>query len=260
MLLTSPRAKFERAQVHRQAFLEAALAWLELHQSRPSPLEKRVRNDANDVETHTWHVGKADLPVDLNLSLLLGDAIFNYRAALDHVAWMAAKPKSSRERGGVYFPIVSLKDDWETDFAKKMPGAPDAVKALIRTHQPFLNGEQWRDHPLSVLTKWNNDDKHKVLHIVAAGTQHVNFKQLGDWANFEVLATDYAEPRIDMAPGTELVRVVGRRRDRSKDPGIRYVVQAQLTAMDDSGRVLEFWLTRINDAVDSVLSDFERQP
>ena len=60
---------------------------------------------------------------------------------------------------------------------KRLDGIPDAVAALIETLQPYHTREKGRDytrHPLWVLNKLDNIDKHRRLTLAAGVARHAH--------------------------------------------------------------------------------------
>jgi hypothetical protein len=105
------------------------------------------------------------------LSALIGDALFNMRSGLDHIAWRLSKPTTDQE-GHVEFPIFGpgREADYAKTISRKLPGASmDALKE-VEAVQPF-NGKHPGWHPLWRLYLLSNRDRHRLLHLTGATAQ-----------------------------------------------------------------------------------------
>lgn len=92
------------------------------------------------------------------LSVKLGDVVHNYRSCLDHIAWaLVGRGKTPPpliddfEQAGVYFPICSTRDEFNTCLEPvikkgrivrraKLPGVRLADSAIVRRYQPYQRG------------------------------------------------------------------------------------------------------------------------
>lgn len=90
------------------------------------------------------------------------DIVGRARAILDNAMFTAVEATgvtlNSKQRSAVYFPIAKNAGDWTvfTNSAHAAALSQDTVDAL-RALQPFVSGSE----TASMLTKANNDDKHK---------------------------------------------------------------------------------------------------
>lgn len=115
--------------------------------------------------------------------LQLGDIAFNYRCALDHLAWAVVRrgknPPSTlkdSQRRQISFPITDSSQAFTTavtgcepgrkkaDRPIRLPGARRGDIAILRRHQPhhWGSGRMARD-PLTILARLNNHDKHRQV-------------------------------------------------------------------------------------------------
>jgi hypothetical protein len=121
------------------------------------------------------------------IGLLVGDCIHNLRSALDHVVYAlistnpagAGNPPSER----AMFPICDTRAGYVHQVKKlhRLDGLPEAVAALIESLQPYRTREKGLDytmHPLWVLNKLQNIDKHRRLMLAAgvARLAHVSVR------------------------------------------------------------------------------------
>ncbi len=99
-------------------------------------------------------------------SLILGDAIHNYRSVLDYLAYEVVRLDSGSYWSDSQFPII-------TDPAKnagwRVRGTLDRLtpehRALIDRHQPYRRGDldAAKSDPLAKLADLSNEDKHRLL-------------------------------------------------------------------------------------------------
>lgn len=263
MNLTSSRAKFERARVHRSEFLKTGLKWLERHEGEPFPMGKRVEPWKDGGEVVIYSVGRFAKAVPDEIAAIVGDALFDYRAALDHLAWLLV-PDVEKAKGRVAdivsFPLSSFREKFPDQFRRTMPGVDDVTRSIVARHQPFQNGAQSLEHPLAILHDWNRFDKHRVLPVMLVNATNVIVTVPEDFKNFEVIDTQRARDPQYLLPGMDLVHIYGHRRKPGMDHSVLIRVQAEVTIGHESGRPIEGVLDRIDTAVDNVLSEFERLP
>lgn len=117
------------------------------------------------------------------LSLVIGDIIQNIRSSLDHAVYQLGKSsgdqKFAKNSHRSQFPIFGNI----SNSGKKIDGADkfkknaitDTIKFLsqpaqniIESVQPFNDGDNYAEHPLWLLNKLSNLDKHRCLHAGAA--------------------------------------------------------------------------------------------
>lgn len=261
MLLSSARMKLGHARAHREALLVTSLEWLGTLPQDPMPIDKTVEATDNGGERIQYFVGENSIQVPPSIPLILGDALFNYRAALDHLAWQLVTATGMPKRPEVvYFPIVSQRDKFPDTLLSRMPGISDVIGPIVRQHQPFLNGSQSSKHPLAILNAWNVVDKHRTIPIVVMNAMKVNMEVPADFPNFEIWgAVPKSEPS-HLTPGTLLLTITGKRRDPRQDHGVKVLVRGEHAVAHESGLALESALDIIDQAVESVLRDFEALP
>ena len=141
---------------------------------------ERVRQPKG--QRHIWrYVLRVTEQPDAHLSILVGDFVHNPRSALDHIAVALAPPGRWGQAG---FPIYT-KDIWETDaggvyvlsddtarksFTSKTRGMSTAVIAIIKRLQPYTNPpDDIPVHPIGVLSRLENADKHRSLIALGSG-------------------------------------------------------------------------------------------
>ena len=91
-------------------------------------------------------------------SVLVGEIVYNLRAALDHLVYELARMDSGAEQAGTQFPIFSKAEAFNR---QRLTGVSDAHVAMLEAMQPF-NGGAW----LARLAEISNRDKHRKLFAV----------------------------------------------------------------------------------------------
>jgi hypothetical protein len=170
--------KLRRAQEHIAAAGEAAAAWLS---TDAYTIDRRT--DATTGVTEALVRLRGQPPPEL--ALLVGDAVHNLRAALDHAMYEAAV---RRARGvlapaieaTIAFPVVSTGDDtkFASEAGQRLKGVSGRVRDVVRQEQPYLwnsaeHPEAYRFHPIWKVNALDSIDKHRRVTVTAAalGTQ-----------------------------------------------------------------------------------------
>ena len=122
----------------------------------------------NDV----YRLGRVP-PVPDRYSVVLGDAVHNYRAALDHLAIHLLEAGGGTAGRRTQFPILDerrptakLPDIW--------PTVESAVRVALDVVQPYHHRSP-RTHDLSILHALDIGDKHRELRVSVVGLQSVGW-------------------------------------------------------------------------------------
>jgi hypothetical protein len=163
--LHEARAKLGRAREHADRLSEEGLA---LHgPDLPQPITCTTTFNA-DENCFDVSIASVREPPP-RLALILGDALHNFRAALDHVAWRLAgharrgAPPRSRAR----FPIVN------SPMAFRRAEVQDAISQIDARHIEMIERLQpYRQiftddvlHPLAALRTMSNRDNYRLLDV-----------------------------------------------------------------------------------------------
>jgi hypothetical protein len=130
------------------------------------------------------------LAADAGWAVLLGDAVYNARAALDYLVTALVRTKGAVEDHCTEFPIYGINprrdspkhwtkidDWWEKDprgeIKRKLAGTPAATKDALKRLQPFYGAPRTNPalHPLSQLQQLSNRDKHRRLNLLARAAE-----------------------------------------------------------------------------------------
>lgn len=101
-------------------------------------------------------------------SVLIGDVLTNFRAALDHAFWYATNAQCGppAKSNQVYFPIATTPKTFK-GYQKDLAGlVSPAVWKVVESVQPVQGGTDAYMHPLAILQWLNNADKHRAVHPV----------------------------------------------------------------------------------------------
>lgn len=155
------RAKVERATEHVEELGREMSAFLAQERYRiltefPSPTE---------------FVARIELVTDppLRLGTIVGDALNNLRAALDHLVWQLVIANNETPGRHSQFPIIRDPKLWEKVTHRNHERGPGPLKGIvnglpeIEALQPY-NAADPESDPLARLAELSNADKHRVLN------------------------------------------------------------------------------------------------
>jgi len=183
----SVRAKIARGTHHAESLTEET-GW-GFPPSNRIPIRLEYEPDTG-YHVYRTAVGHSEETIS-RWSLIIGDAVHNFRSALDHLVWQLACHKtgganlpgvSDKERRNVQFPINdrSSQDDPRRFHAKgKLKHVLPEHRAIIYEHQPFGSRRLNIDlliHSLVRLRELSNLDKHRIITPMAVLTDRfLNF-------------------------------------------------------------------------------------
>lgn len=127
----------------------------------------RYRSEHDDGPPKGWAFYAEWVQVPGRLGAIIGDALTNMRAALDHLAWRAFNATSPARTARIHFPICSAEPA-PGELAKMLGRFPPAVRPIVEAVQPYQNVARNRSaeiHPLYVLNLLVNTDKHRALTL-----------------------------------------------------------------------------------------------
>jgi hypothetical protein len=162
--LTSVRLKLNRGNEHLECLRRETKAFLERD---PAPLTIRPEKTSGPgkSEKHVIYATITELPPD-HLAVIAGDALQNFRHALDHLVYELSPPRY-RNRGRSMFPVYKTRCEFEVLAPTLIKGIVGDERTLIERVQPYHAADPMR-HPLAVLNRLANKDKHRILLTTAA--------------------------------------------------------------------------------------------
>jgi len=107
-----------------------------------------------------------DFQAPFLISILVGEAVYNLRAALDYLVFELAILDSGHVATRSQFPILRTQKDWNRYAASLLSGVNGDHRAAIKDLQPF-NGVEWT----AQLRDLSNPDKHQRLVMATHGTK-----------------------------------------------------------------------------------------
>jgi len=148
--------KIGRAYKHVKEFDSLVVAYC----TRSDLFTATVRDD---VKNDRYIVRVEYAMQDGDISLSLGDFVYNLRSGLDQLAWQLCLAGGGNPGKDTMFPIHE-KDDPQSNgvFRKRVMGMPPDAVTIIKELQPHQRGADCRQHPLWQLNELGNIDKHKL--------------------------------------------------------------------------------------------------
>jgi hypothetical protein len=172
-------AKFDRAKEHVETIRTRVLDALG-EDPVPIPLTRRYNSNTRCVVYAIGSVPKAPE----GLGVVVGDAIHNFRSALDHLWWQLAirnlrEEPTDREAPDIQFPILSdpsfRGDPQKWTQHRYLRHVDHAHVSKIEAIQPY-NQDDPDATSLAILADLSNVDKHRVVHVVLAAAHQAQFQ------------------------------------------------------------------------------------
>jgi hypothetical protein len=185
--------KFRRAHAYRERFERRVDRFV--HSNAYSV----VRHDDVEAGKRLWIVHVNKRPPLIRWGALIGDCLFNFRSALDHLAFdLALANKKGRltaeEEERSEFPIFHKRAPTKGELDRKIGAVHPEARKRIEHMQPY--GRKGRA-ALKYLDLLHNFDKHRTLHLVVSvstglaysGEMEFDFISLGPLEKGDVLAS-----------------------------------------------------------------------
>lgn len=263
----------EDADLFRSAWLK--WAWASAH---AKILKSEIRKSAIEFERQGGVTGVSrydskrhcvlviartvpDLPV--RACLILGDVIHAYRSSLDQLAWALVKrgrtpTLTERAEKLVYFPLQNTPTGFRDCLKTMLPGIKRADIAKVRRFQPYEAGKlNLSRHPLRILAKLSNHDKHRTVQPLFGVPIGVRFqvKEAHDCVVTRLQAPGRPK-RLEV--DTEITRIYVRR--TGPDPYIELEGAIAVQPFMDDFMFLSDWLPKTTEITRLLLSEFAEPP
>ena len=160
--LTGVRLKYERARAHRRTLYRAIQ---ETQRNQPISIEAEIDSNTGD---QIWRVHGVPSQPPAELSVFLGDFLYNCRSALDHLAWQLVIAAGKQPSRRTSFPLYLKGKDFEKDGLVRIRGMSDEAIDAIRAFQPCYERNAYRRDMLETLDSLANADKHRRLSTITA--------------------------------------------------------------------------------------------
>lgn len=144
-------ARLRRAQVHLADFKRRAERYNRSH------LNHLIYDFHQETQRAGVQWGKGRAP-SVGMSMIVGETIYNLRAALDYLVYEMAELDSGSEQDGTQFPIESSKKGFKGRRKSYLNGVDAKHVTALRALQP-CEGCNWT----GVLRDISNPDKHRKL-------------------------------------------------------------------------------------------------
>jgi hypothetical protein len=126
-----------------------------------------IRQDDVEAGKRAWVVQVNKRPPLIRWGALIGECLFNFRSALDHLAYDLAvaysAPLSPQAESDSEFPIFVDRAPTKTELKRKIGAVHPKARNLIETMQPYGRTDR---AALKYLHLLHNFDKHGTLHLV----------------------------------------------------------------------------------------------
>jgi hypothetical protein len=211
---------------------------------------------------HCFIIAAEKVPsLPARLSLILGDVVQGYRSALDHVAWElvhrgSARKLSPKAENLVGFPIAYDGPWFNKKLATMLPGVGRAEIAKVRRYQPYLRGHRNR-HPLTVLQKLSNDDKHRNIQPVLVVPAAYRF-EVTEVRDCVVTKIPRRGKLLPLEVGAEMARMYVRK--TGPDPHAEMKGDVAVQPVIGEFIPLSDWLQGTTQIVGGILRQFAQPP
>lgn len=148
--------KIERAYEHINNVQAEAVAF-----AKANPYNIRQEYDEKAGQLVLLFTHCVDLPP--RLSILIGEALYQARSALDHLVWQLIIHNEQPPPPKSGFPIFTTPDGYKSRGKPMVKGMAASAEARIQSLQPYCRGTAFQDDPLWILQEMNNADKHRLL-------------------------------------------------------------------------------------------------
>jgi hypothetical protein len=132
----------------------------------PYRLIHEFNSEKRLYEVYVEPVGR---PTD-DISVTVGDVLYNLRSTLDHLAFALAEKHSGALNAGearqVQFPILHKEENICHEYARRIGKIAPAARAVIDGLQPYKAGNQYVSDSLYLLDELHVRDKHRSLLLI----------------------------------------------------------------------------------------------
>lgn len=143
----------------------------------------------DDSEAECYRVrAKLQLPPPANLSHIVGDVLNSLHGSLDYLAWQLVLREGGTPDERTEFPIIKATNEDGSEPAVNIYKAPgpgkrrrvpvindETILALLRSVQPYHEGDRADLHSLQVLRRLNRECKHRHPVVLVAASVMSSF-------------------------------------------------------------------------------------
>ena len=154
-------SRVERAWEHIQQFISEADSFLE---TNPYRVIREVNTEASGYLVR--YRFKADRQPPVRLRFLVGDAVHNLRSTLDNLVWSLGQISGEQSSSQLAFPVCIKEERFNMKILPMLRRLPPDAQSLIENLQPYNRRDDPEGHPLYILNRLWNDDKHETPLVV----------------------------------------------------------------------------------------------
>lgn len=155
--IESPQAKFSRASQQRDTLCRELMSLRDLNSFC-------ITKDTQPDMGYCLYSFSKIPPIPDDIGLRIGEILYNYRCALDHLIWQLVLSAGNKPSNRNEFPIFNNIIEYEHCKGDKLKGVTDTVVAIVDALQPFNSmGEMDYWKFLWYLQILCNADKHRYL-------------------------------------------------------------------------------------------------
>jgi len=160
--LQSAWLKVERANRHLRALNESIAQYSQSQFNRVGVYFHRETGEK---------IFRLDRPLDEpppQFSPIIGDVLFGYRSALDHLMRELVIISGSCPTDGTQFPICDTRERFHGRGERMWRGVTPAIQATLEREQPYCGHNNFGGELLVTLRDLNNIDKHRHFNLVVS--------------------------------------------------------------------------------------------
>ncbi len=253
--------KLDWAKKHVDTLKRDVRAWADLQTEPPFELGKEFYPDLNCFSV--FIAGIEEMPIEW--SLIIGDALTNFRAALDYLAHdLVGRGSKPQLRGKATPQFVVCRDskDVKGQINGRMPGIRTAHRAIIKDYQPYTWQAERDRHPFALLDALVRRDKHRQIEpVFAQYLRELNVSVI-ESRDFAVDGVEPGSIFTAMTPtiphfelDAELVRVFGQ--PTGPNPDVEMSLQGPLTIAFKNGEWVQETLDDIGAMIAQLFTELE---
>ena len=158
------KLKLNRGHAHRDDVLGRIQAFWK---ASPPQIERR---DDSTTRQRNWVVRLSTSPPVEDWALIVGDAIHNLRAALDHLVWQLVETNRKTPGRHNSFPIAEDESRFRSMVEQSLLGVDAPAAAAIQAIKPWKGESEalWLLHQLDI------QDKHRLPLVALASNEAVS--------------------------------------------------------------------------------------
>lgn len=222
------------------------------------PLRREYHDESRSIVVRIEHVPI----VRDHWALIVGDAVHNFRCALDHLGWQLAirclgRDPTEREARNVQFPIVTNPLDWRPGEYRHLRFMSKNDAALIEEFQPYKASQPLEVTALGVLASLSNIDKHRTVHVAYVVIGELLYQNAGTWFDCDPDPTRLVEINGSVIPrrDEEVLRLPVIPRGPNPDRDLKAQLSGHV-AIHENWPMVEF-LDHVGQLVAVILRRFE---